>query len=94
MIDWVGRFTTNITNNMKNSFQLLYESDSDDEETVNAQTIKMTQLGRAFWQDQRRGKTIKWGDWCDDDEDGIYSEDECILLKPQTKRNKSQRDQK
>ena len=84
-----SRVNKYLQHNMKNSFQLLYDSDSDDEETVNAQTMKMRQLGRAFWEDQRRGNTMKWGDWCNDGEDGIYSEDECILLKPQTKRNKN-----
>lgn len=77
---------TTSSTNMKNSFQLLYESDSDDEETVHAQTMKMRQLGREFWKEQQRGKNMKWGDWCE--EDGIYSEDECILLKPQTKRKR------
>lgn len=58
---------------MKNAFQLLYTSDSEDEEEViaiiSSKTEELLRLGRAFWEEQRRGKTMKWGDWCDEEEE-------------------------
>ena len=58
---------------MKNAFQLLYTSDSEDEEeviaTISSKTKELLRLGRAFWEEQQRGKTMKWGDWCDEEEE-------------------------
>lgn len=51
----------------------MYTSDSEDEEEViaiiSSKTEELLRLGRAFWEEQRRGKTMKWGDWCDEEEE-------------------------
>ena len=66
-------FYSPIHNTMKNAFQLLYTSDSEDEEeviaTISSKTEELLRLGRAFWKEQKRGKTMKWGDWCDEEEE-------------------------
>lgn len=58
---------------MQNAFQLLYTSDSEDEEevivTISSKTEELLRLGRAFWEEQQRGNTMKWGDWCDEEEE-------------------------
>jgi hypothetical protein len=46
---------------------------SEDEEeiiaTISSKTEELLRLGRAFWEEQRRGNTMKWGDWCDEEEE-------------------------
>ena len=66
-------FYSPIDNTLKNGFQLLYTSDSEDEEeviaTISSKKEELLRLGRAFWEEQQRGKTMKWGDWCDEEEE-------------------------
>ena len=58
---------------MKNAFQLLYTSDSEDEEEhhtkMSLEKQELLRLGLVFWKEQKRGKTMKWGDCCDEDEE-------------------------
>lgn len=59
-----------------------FDSDEELEDGEISKQEQMFDLGRAFWEEQQKGKYMTWGEWCDEDEDdGIISGDECILWK-------------
>jgi hypothetical protein len=64
-----------------NPFAALHNNSSDEEveegEIVEPrQTSLLMASGRAFWEEQQKGKTMKWGDWCWTDEDDARIEEQ------------------
>lgn len=54
-----------------NPFNVLYNEFSDEEEeeeegeiVESRQKSILMACGRAFWEEQQKGKVMKWGDWC------------------------------
>ena len=51
-----------------NPFNVLYNEFSDEEKegeiVESRQKSTLMACGRAFWEEQQKGKVMKWGDWC------------------------------
>ena len=45
-----------------------FDSDEELEEGEISKQEQMFALGRAFWEEQQKGKFMTWGEWCDEDE--------------------------
>tara|TARA_E500000331_G_C16663036_1_gene457872 strand:+ start:78 stop:377 length:300 start_codon:yes stop_codon:yes gene_type:complete len=67
-----------------NRFTALHNNSSDEEEVEveegeiveSIQTARLMASGRAFWEEQQKGKNLKWGDWCWTDEDDAHIEEQ------------------
>lgn len=66
-----------------NPFAALHDESSDEEEeegeiVESHQTSILMVLGRAFWEEQQKGKIMKWGDWCWTDDDDARIEQQIL----------------